>query len=293
MDVLKVLEERKVLVDEALARYLGPEGGWVPERLSEAMRYAVFPGGKRLRAILAILGFEAVGGEDLNLVLPTACGLELIHTYSLIHDDLPAMDNDDIRRGRPTLHRRYDEATAILAGDGLYSLAFELFTLGPALEGLKFRVIREVALATGPKGMVGGQLLDVDSKTIPHPSTLRRLHLGKTARLIGTALKCGGILGGADEPVIEALARNGIYLGMLFQITDDLLDLTGSPELLGKAVHKDLSRGRLTYPRLYGLAGTRHRALGYARRAGRGFLQMGQAFQVLVELTDFILDRGF
>jgi geranylgeranyl diphosphate synthase type II len=242
---------------------------------------------------LAILGFEAVGGKELKEVLPTACGLELIHTYSLIHDDLPAMDNDEMRRGRPTVHRQFDEATAILAGDGLYSLAFELFSLGPAREDLKFRVIGEIARATGPRGMVGGQQMDIDPKTESTPPILRHLHLRKTAYLIATALKCGGILGQGPEPAVEVLFKNGIYLGMLFQITDDILDLTGDSALLGKAVHKDLAQGRLTYPGLYGLAGARHRALGYAQRAEKGFTELGRSFQVLADLTRFVLDRWF
>ena len=290
MDIQTVLKEKKALVDRTLDACL-PAAGYAP-RLKAAMRYSVFAGGKRIRPILAILAYEATGGADPGWVLPAACGLELIHTYSLIHDDLPCMDNDDLRRGKPTAHQAFDEATAILAGDALFALAFELFGRGPAPVERKFRVVQEMAEATGPEGIVGGQMIDISREKTIGPRELRHLHRHKTARFIAAALVTGAILAGADAPALDLVARAGTSLGMMFQITDDILDLTAPRDVLGKTGRKDVQQDKLTYPRLYGLDGARFRARAYGARACAHLARLGPGFEPVALVADYILGRG-
>jgi geranylgeranyl diphosphate synthase type II len=262
-DLEAYLAERRRAVDEALDRCLPPATAF-PPTLHEAMRYSVFAGGKRLRPILVIAGAEAVGGQMAD-VLPTACCFELIHTYSLIHDDLPAMDDDDYRRGRLTSHKVFGEAMAILAGDALLTHALGLvaanFGLGKASPEAFPRVLAEITAAAGADGMVGGQVVDVQSEGQAVPAeTLEYIHTRKTAALIRGALRSGALLEGAAEPVLAALTTYGDRIGLAFQIVDDILDVEGSLESLGKTAGSDRRKKKITYPDFHGLDASRARA---------------------------------
>ena len=245
------------MIDEALDRYLPSEESFPPS-IHRAMRYSLFAGGKRLRPILAIASCEAVGGEEAK-VLPYACALEMIHTYSLIHDDLPALDDDDYRRGVPTCHRRFGEAMAILAGDALLTEAFRLMSDAEALGALSaevaLEVINEIATSAGSSGMVGGQTVDVEAegKEEVDPSVLHWIHQHKTGAMIRAAVRTGAKVGGAGEEELEAITRYGEAVGLAFQIVDDILDVEGEEAELGKEVGRDEKRGKATYPRVFGL----------------------------------------
>jgi len=286
-DIISYLKEKKTLIDSALRHYFDNKNP-----LFEIMYYSV-DGGKRIRPILAIASFEASGGKDMNIILPIACGLELIHTYSLIHDDLPSMDNDDYRRGKASAHKRFGEAMAILSGDGLCAYAFELFTQGNGLIQAKYSVIREVSEAIGPHGIAYGQVLDIKKDQTLTPTSLRRVHVNKTAKFIAVSVTCGAIMAGASDTVKDELHKAGIYMGMLFQYTDDLLDVIGEKEKLGKTPGKDLAVGKLTAPAIYGLGGARFRAERYASLAKNRFSALGERFYVLNQVTDFILKRTY
>jgi geranylgeranyl diphosphate synthase type II len=288
LDLEAYLKEKKAVVDSALKQYLAPESF-----LFEAMAYSTIDGGKRLRPIMAIATYEACGGRDSQTILPIACGLEMVHVYSLIHDDLPAMDNDDYRRGKLTNHKVYGEAMAILAGDGLYAYAFEMFTRGPGNRAAQLRVVEEMAEVTGPRGIVYGQALDIRPDKNHDPKTLRLIHRNKTAKFFAAAIKCGAIMAGADEDRIARLSRAGLCLGMLFQITDDILDVIGDKKTIGKATHKDDVQNKLTYPRVYGLAGARFRARAYADLVQRAVSGPDGRFEFLSRLTDYLRDRNF
>jgi len=287
LDINKYLSEKKDLVDRALQKYFPPEPPFFG-----VMHYSLETG-KRIRPILALATYEALGGKNLEDIMPVACALELIHTYSLIHDDLPAMDNDDFRRGKPTAHKQYGEALAILSGDGLYAYAFELLARGGNLIYERYRVIQTVSAAVGPKGIVYGQVLDIAEHPTPDPRTLRRIHFNKTAKYICAPIKCGAIMARAPETAIQVLERAGVYLGMLFQYTDDILDVVGEKEKLGKTPGKDKSSGKLTAARVYGLPGARFRARRYAEKARRLFGGLGPEFDILEQITDFVLNRSF
>lgn len=280
------LTRQKDLVDAALQNFFSQKNS-----LFDIMYYSV-DGGKRIRPILAIAGYEACGGKDTEVILPVACGLELIHTYSLIHDDLPAMDNDDLRRGKASSHRRFSEALAILSGDALFAYAYELFSSGKGLVFEKLEVVRTVSEAVGPEGVVYGQMLDIgDVKK--QAKFLRSIHLNKTAKFIAVAIKVGAIMAGASETVIDKLHGAGIYLGMLFQYTDDILDVVGKKEALGKTPGKDEARGKLTAPAIYGLEGARFRAKRYADHAKDRFVALGDNFQFFSHMTDFVFNRSY
>lgn len=260
MDIRGYLEQRRSQIDAALERFLLPETTY-PRSLYRAMRYSVFAGGKRLRPILAIAGYEAVGGEG-DVILPFACALEMIHTYSLIHDDLPAMDDDDYRRGQPTSHRVFGEALAILAGDALLTEAFGLMTKPEEVDGLDGRivvqVINEISRAAGVRGMVGGQVVDIESegKAVDF-ATVQWLHRHKTGALIVASVKTGGLLGGGGEQEMAALTDYGEGVGLTFQIIDDILDVEGDEADLGKRVGMDQEKGKVTYPACIGLERSR------------------------------------
>jgi geranylgeranyl diphosphate synthase type II len=259
------------------------------------MRYSVFAGGKRLRPILVIAGAEAVGGQ-MEDVMPTACCFELIHTYSLVHDDLPAMDDDDYRRGRLTNHRVFGEAIAVLAGDALLTHALGLiavnFGLGKAAPEAFPRVLAEITGAAGTGGMVGGQVVDIQSagKTVP-PDTLEYIHTRKTASLIRGALRSGALLAGASETALAALTAYGERIGLAFQIVDDILDVEGSRETLGKTAGKDERQQKITYPGLHGLAASKAHAATLTREAHAALAPLGRAAEPLHALADFILSR--
>jgi geranylgeranyl pyrophosphate synthase len=311
------LHRARLRVDEALEHYLPAPPG-CPQIISEAMRYSVFAGGKRLRPVLTLAAFDAVArktrvaqatkpaAERFDLALPAACAIELIHTYSLIHDDLPAMDNDTLRRGRPTLHVVYGEGIAILAGDGLHAEAFAVLARDPPndtadiadLVDRKLRVIRLVGDAAGGMGMVGGQAIDLQAagQAPGHAVTLdaeglRGMHARKTGALIRAAAVSGAIMAGAAEPVAAAIDQYASDLGLAFQIVDDILDVEGDPAALGKSTGKDAAGGKPTYPSLFGLDRSRTLAAEYLTRAHRALDDAGLTDGWLGAIADFVVAR--
>ena len=292
LDLKAYLENRRAMVDAALDRVLPPETA-APPRIHEAMRYSVLAPGKRLRPILVIAGAEAVGGHA-EAVLDTACALELIHAYSLIHDDLPAMDDDDYRRGRLTNHKVFGEAMAILAGDALLTLAFRLVAENAArvAPGAVGMVVAEVADAAGTDGMVGGQVVDIESegKTIS-PEMLDYIHLHKTAALIRSALRVGALLAAARAEQVEAISQAGQALGLAFQIVDDILDVEGSLAELGKSAGSDERKKKATYPSLHGLPASKQRARDLIEETKRLLVPLGPAADPIRALADFVLER--
>lgn len=277
------------LVEQALDRYVG-QTLHGPELLREAMRYSLFGGGKRLRPILVLLACDSCSGLPAT-ALPAACAVEMVHTYSLIHDDLPAMDDDEYRRGQLTCHRKFDEATAILAGDALHTLAFELLTeIEPS--AVAIRCIRELAVAAGPAGMVGGQIDDLN----PPPGGgnldwLQSLHSRKTGALLVASLRMGGFVAHATDEQIAALTGYGASIGLAFQIADDLLDVEGDPERMGKGTQKDESAGKLTYPGLLGVEESRRRANELVQRAMEHLRPLGPSASLLRQLAGYIVER--
>jgi len=287
------LKERRALVDAALERFL-PGEDTPPPTVHRAMRYSVMAGGKRLRPILVIAGAEAVGATPAT-VMPTACALELIHTYSLIHDDLPAMDDDDYRRGRLTNHKVFGDAMAILAGDALLTFAFELVAENAALvpdPRVICDVVAEIADAAGTGGMVAGQVVDIESegKTIT-PETLEFIHTRKTAALIRASLSVGARLGGGDAAALAAIADAGQSLGLAFQIVDDILDVEGSLEALGKTAGSDERKHKATYPALHGIEASRREARRLIERTKSRLGVFGARSAPLCALADFVVER--
>jgi geranylgeranyl diphosphate synthase type II len=293
VDLKAYLDARRAIVDAALDRVLPAESA-EPVTIHRAMRYSVLAPGKRLRPILVIAGAEAVGG-GADAVLDTACALELIHAYSLIHDDLPAMDDDDYRRGRLTSHKVFGEAMAILAGDALLTLAFRLVATNaarvapPALVGA---IVAEVADAAGTDGMVGGQVVDIESegKSIS-PEMLDYIHLRKTAALIRAALRVGALLAGARAEHVEAISRAGQALGLAFQIVDDILDVEGSLAELGKSAGSDERNQKATYPSLHGLPASKQRARELIEETKRLLTPLGSSADPIRALADFVFER--
>ena len=287
------LTDRAQRVDLALDRFL-PAETVVPETIHKAMRYSVFAGGKRLRPVLVIAGAEAVGGR-MDDVMPTACALEMIHTYSLIHDDLPAMDNDDFRRGRPTSHKVFGEAMAILAGDGLLTLAFRLIAENwrPAMDARVLRdVLVDVSDAAGTDGMVGGQVADLEAEgRRVSPDMLEYIHLHKTAALIRTSIRVGARLSNAREDQLRALTVAGGDLGLAFQIVDDILDVTGTTEQLGKTAGKDQAQQKATYPAIHGIEASQAQAARLVGEALHALAPLGPPAEPLRALARFILER--
>ena len=292
VDVAAYMKERAAAVDAALDRFL-PAESVRPERLHTAMRYSVFAGGKRLRPVLVIAGAEAVGGR-MDDVMPTACAMEMIHTYSLVHDDLPAMDNDDFRRGAPTNHKVFGEAMAILAGDALLTLAFGLvaenFRARP--ESRLADVLADVADAAGCGGMVGGQVADLESEGMQVTAdTVDYIHAHKTGALIRTSLRVGAVLCGATAAQTRVLSIAGASLGLAFQIVDDVLDVVGSPEELGKTPGKDLVQQKATYPALHGVDASRARARYLIAEAEEALAELGPRAEPIRALGRFIVER--
>lgn len=266
-----------------------------PPVLHRAMRYSLLAGGKRLRPALCIAAGEAFGAQESEL-LPVACALEMIHTYSLIHDDLPSMDDDDFRRGRPTCHKTFGEATAILAGDALMTLAFRILAIEGVSDGReanRLRIIAGISAAAGtPGGMVAGQVLDLEGEKTPvDAGGLDRLHAAKTGALLTVSVVAGALCGDADAGVVERLKRFGAGLGLAFQIADDILDLTGTPEELGKTPGKDVASGKCTYPSLYGIDGSIDRARATIGEALEVIEPLGPRVDRLRQLACFVIDR--
>lgn len=279
-------------VDSALDK-LVPSGADQPADIHRAIRWSLFAGGKRFRPALVIAVGEAFGASVDDLI-KTACALEMIHTYSLVHDDLPSMDNDDLRRGRPTCHVQFNEATAILAGDALQTLAFQTLAEDERLTpATRVRVIGEVARAAGtPRGMVAGQAHDLylESREV-EDADLENIHRLKTGALICAAARTGAIIAGAGEDELEAMTSYGAHLGLLFQITDDLLDVTSNAEDLGKTPGKDVRSGKATYPALYGLESTRERARDAYQNTCSALAPIKKPTALLLSIAEFILER--
>ncbi len=294
MELVAYLKDRVAMVDGALERWL-PAGTLLPQSLHQAMRYSVFAGGKRLRPVLMIAAAEAVGG-NAKQVLHAACAMEMIHTYSLVHDDLPAMDDDDFRRGRPTNHKVYGEATAILAGDALLTEAFRLLADADANRDVPpataLQVLEIVARCAGSQGMVGGQVVDMESegREVDFP-TLEYIHTHKTGALILASAQVGALLGGGDDAQCAALTRFGGAAGLAFQIADDILDVVGDQSVLGKDIGSDQARGKATYPALLGLAESRQRAEELCERAIAALEPLGAPAERLGSLARYIIER--
>ncbi len=290
------LEERKKITDDALERYLPPEENYPPV-IFKAVRYSVFAGGKRIRPILCMASVEAAGGK-VESVLPVACALELIHTYSLIHDDLPAIDDDDYRRGRLTSHKVFGEDIAILAGDALLTEAFRLMSEIKLMEKIApeklLAVIRDIAEAAGYFGMVGGQVVDVQSegKTV-ESEVLHYIHTRKTGAMITAAVKAGAILANAGEVELNALVSYGRNVGLAFQIADDILNVEGDPTLLGKGTGSDAKRGKVTYPALMGLEASRKKAGELVESALFAITRFDHRADPLRMIAKYIVERKF
>jgi geranylgeranyl diphosphate synthase type II len=289
------LQEKRRLVEDALDRALAPEEAW-PPTIHRAMRYSLFAGGKRIRPLLALAAGEAVGG-NLDDVMPLGCAAEMIHTYSLIHDDLPCMDDDDLRRGKPTSHKAFGEAIAILAGDALLTRAFHLMVEVPAgwdAERVRRRLeaTRILAEACGTSGLIGGQVEDLESEGRPIPAAaLERLHRAKTGALLGACVRGGAVLGGAQRDETTALAAFADAIGLAFQVVDDVLDATAGAEQLGKTAGKDRDAGKATYVRLHGVEGARRIAAGLLDRALAAVSPLGARGEPLAELARLIVER--
>jgi len=288
IDTCHALRER---VNARLEKYVEQQPG-VPQRLQEAMAYSLLAGGKRLRPILVLLSCEACGGQA-EAAFPAACAIEMVHTYSLIHDDLPAMDNDDLRRGRPTNHVVYGEALAILAGDGLLTLAFDVLSRDVTPGETAAACCADLARAAGMAGMVGGQVADLEAegRTVSSIEELEGIHRRKTGALLACALTLGARIAKASNEDLHRLASFGRCLGLAFQITDDLLDVCGSPQNLGKAVQKDASRGKLTYPSLLGEEASLLRAQCQVVEACKWIEPFGERGRRLESLAQFVLER--
>ncbi|MFO8014009.1 MAG: polyprenyl synthetase family protein [Phycisphaerae bacterium] len=291
--VPQVLRERGERVEAALDRHLT-----APDELSrdlyEAMRYAVLGGGKRLRPVLVLLAAEACGAPD-EAAMPAACAVEMVHTYSLIHDDLPAMDDDALRRGRPSCHKQFDEATAILAGDALLTEAFGVLAREVADGERARRLAAELAAAAGAVGMVGGQMADLEAERTGRGDEhlLDVIHRRKTAALIAASVVMGALAAGASEHLVRSLRACGEHLGLAFQIADDVLDASATTEDLGKTAGKDAAAGKLTFVTLYGLEAARRRARAEAEGAVDALSPFGHEADALRDLARFVVDRTF
>jgi len=276
IDYLKYKREE---VDRLLDTYLPPDSDY-PQRLHKAMRYSVMAGGKRIRPILCMTAYEAFGGNNPDIINPAACALEMVHTYSLIHDDLPCMDDDDLRRGMPTLHKKFDEATAVLAGDALHDIAFDLIARSGSTAA-----VSELACAIGTYGMLGGQMADIEAEgrqtTIDE---IRFIHMHKTAALIRGSIRIGAILAETNEPILSELTAYGEKIGLAFQIIDDILDIKGDQKKLGKKVGSDCKNQKATYPDIVGLERARQDADGLIDEA----VDISRHFDIGVNHFEFI-----
>lgn len=291
-DAREFLASCRALVDSHLDELI-PKESEPPQRVHSAIRWSLFAGGKRFRPALLLATGQTFGAKPDDL-MRTACALEMIHTYSLIHDDLPSMDDDELRRGRPTCHVKFDEATAILAGDALQTLAFQTIAEDQRLScELRVQLISEIARAAGtPEGMVAGQAHDLDAES--HDVTndeLERIHHRKTGALIRAAARCGGMIAGVSEPELAALTEYATNLGLLFQITDDLLDVTATAEDLGKTPGKDARSRKATYPSLYGIEATRAQLETVYSAACAAIEPIKDRAQLLLSVAQFIVRR--
>ena len=286
------LKQQQTRIDTEIDRLVPPESV-APATIHKAMRYSLMAGGKRIRPVLCLEAAATIGATNES-VLPTACSLEFIHTYSLIHDDLPALDNDDFRRGKPTCHKVFGEAMAILAGDSLLTLAFQVLSDLPALPPKrKVRIIAELARASGTVGgMIGGQVADIEGEgQPPNAELLDTIHRAKTGALLRASLRIGAICADATEADLEALTKYGEHVGLAFQIVDDILDVEESSEALGKTAGKDADQGKITFPAVYGLDVSRAMAQAECEAAHQAVTKFGHRAQRLREIADMIVYR--
>jgi geranylgeranyl diphosphate synthase type II len=292
MTLSEYLAARQRHVDAALDRWVPPETT-PPQTIHRAMRYSLFAGGKRIRPILCIAAAEAVRDDPAG-VENAACALELVHTYSLIHDDLPALDNDDLRRGRPTSHKVFGEAIAILAGDSLLTLAFQVLSeMNGTSAECRIRLCRELATAAGTVGgMIAGQVHDLEGEgKHPTPELLEQIHRAKTGALLRASIRMGAIYAGAGDDQLQALSRFGDHIGLAFQIVDDLLDVEQTSEVLGKTAGKDAAQRKITFPAVYGIERSHRMAEAELECAHRALEPFGSRARRLHELADFIVHR--
>lgn len=295
MDIEDYLKREREEIDLALDRYLPSENDY-PSTIHKSMRYSVFAGGKRVRPVLALATAEAVKGNKKK-VLPVACVFELIHTYSLIHDDLPAMDDDDLRRGRPSNHKVFGDAVAILAGDALLTLAFDLLAtkvqcVGEGEEKILLQIVHEISKAAGSMGMVGGQVVDIESqgKAVDFP-VLEYIHIHKTGSLILASIRAGALISMAGEKELIALTKYGEALGLAFQIADDVLDVEGASEKMGKNKGSDKAKDKATYPALLGLDESKKRAEELVFIALSAIDFFGDEATPLKKIAKYIINR--
>ena len=288
----ETLREGQQLADAALDRLIPPETQH-PVSIHKAMRHSVFAGGKRLRPILCMEAGRMVAGSLPNGIEELGAALEMLHTYSLIHDDLPALDNDDLRRGRPTCHKVFGEAIAILAGDALQTQAYEVLSRLKCSAEARVRIIEEIAHGTGTvEGMIGGQVVDLEAEhTKPSPEMLEYIHRSKTARLITASLVSGGLYAGAKDSEAEKLRAFGMAIGLAFQIVDDVLDVTQTSEQLGKTAGKDTASEKATYPRLFGIEKSQQKADELVDKAFAELESFGPRAENLKELARFLIER--
>jgi len=280
-------------VDSALDRWL-PSVETKPKTLHSAMRYSVFAGGKRLRPAMCLAAAEACGGR-LSAAMPSACAIECIHTYSLVHDDLPCMDDDDLRRGRPTTHKVFGEGVAVLTGDALLTMAFEILSRTKPTERYEVKdFLKELAISAGSLHLIGGQVADLEAENQKvTPSALTFIHLGKTAAMISLSLRLGAMSANARPADCRALAKFGTHLGLAFQIIDDILDIMQTSEKLGKSAGKDVAAGKATYPSVFGLDKSRSEAVRHTKIALQALKPLGSKADFLRGIGDYLLGREF
>ena len=294
MDLASYLREKKAIVDRTLEAYF-PEAEGPASDLMDAMKYSLFAGGKRLRPILCMAGAEALGG-DASRVLIVACALELIHTYSLIHDDLPLMDDDDLRRGKPTCHKVFGDAIALLAGDGLLTESFNLMTAPESTDQVSphliLRVIALISGAAGYRGMVGGQVVDIQSEGKGVDlSLVEFIHSHKTGALIAASVASGVILAGGDESQIEAISSYGRKIGLAFQISDDILDIEGDSRIMGKESGSDEQKGKITYPAVIGMGKAREIQSELVAASIEALQMFDHRAEPLRQIAHYIIER--
>ncbi|MEO0413627.1 MAG: polyprenyl synthetase family protein [Verrucomicrobiota bacterium] len=291
------LKSQAAVVDKALGKFI-PTARTKPATVHDAMRYSIFAGGKRLRPIICLAAAEACGG-DLDRAMPAAAAVECIHTYSLIHDDLPCMDDDDLRRGMPTSHVKYGEGVAVLAGDALLTIAFEILAQTEPKPRSRYHVgdlVLELASASGSKHLIGGQIADLEGEGSDVQLTaneLKFIHLNKTAALLTSSLRLGAMTANATEAKLDALTDFGRSLGLAFQVIDDILDVTQTTEKLGKSAGKDEATNKSTYPAIYGLEKSRKEAIRLTKRAHAALEPLGKKADRLHEIAAYLLDREF
>ena len=291
MTLAEYVVEQQIRVEEALRHWV-PQESTPPHSIHKAMRYSLFAGGKRVRPILCIAAAQAISASPAGIE-SAACALELIHTYSLIHDDLPALDNDDLRRGRPTCHKVFGEAMAILAGDALLTLAFQVLAQLDCESDRKNRLIEELAVGSGTVGgMIGGQVHDLEGEGKPPTAgLLEAIHRAKTGALLKASLRIGGLYAGADDDQLQALSCYGEHIGLAFQIVDDVLDVEQPSEALGKTAGKDAQQRKITFPAVYGLERSREMAEQERIAARLALRSFDERAERLRELADYIVRR--